>query len=83
MEWLVVVLVVLAALGVSAYLLSRRAAASRRRPRGVHTLERERSIGYFQDLSGRSPSGVQEDDEPPKWGSRPDDDVRTGTAGRS
>jgi hypothetical protein len=64
---LVVAVVVVA---VFAVLLARRRSEGRpRRGSGVRTMERERSIGYFQDLSGRgSAPGVQEEDRTGRWG---------------
>ena len=68
----VVVAVVLAAFGVllARTRSARAGAGGRHRGRGVHALERERSISYFQDLSGRgSEPGVQEEDRTGRWGS--------------
>jgi hypothetical protein len=53
---------------VVAALLARRN-RFRRSSAGVRSLERDDSIGYFRDLSGRgSARGVQEEDRTGRWG---------------
>jgi hypothetical protein len=46
------------------------AGGKRAQAKRLHTMQRERSIGYFQDLSGRGAApGVQEEDRTGRWGS--------------